>query len=62
MAPNGPYATEKRQGTAGSADGYGATGVQATAVRFPTPGCWKVVGNVGDARLTFVVRVTARRG
>jgi hypothetical protein len=43
-------------------DGYGATGFQATAVTFPTTGCWKVVGSVGDARLTFVVRVTVRRG
>jgi hypothetical protein len=43
-------------------DGYGATGFQATAVTFPTTGCWKVVGGVGDAGLTFVVRVTVRRG
>jgi hypothetical protein len=27
-------------------DGYGSTGFQATAVTFPTTGCWKVVGSV----------------
>jgi hypothetical protein len=43
-------------------DGYGATGFQATAVRFPTTGGWKVVGSVGDGRLAFVVRVSVRRG
>jgi hypothetical protein len=42
--------------------GYGSTGFQATVVTFPTTGCWEVVGRVGDARLAFVVRVTARRG
>jgi len=25
---------------------------------FPTIGCWQVVGQLGDARLTFVVKVT----
>jgi hypothetical protein len=30
-------------------DGYGSTGFQATAVTFPTTGCWKVVGAVVDA-------------
>jgi len=30
-------------------------------VTFPTRGCWKVIGRVGDARLTFVVRVVKRR-
>ena len=38
-------------------DGYGDTGFQATALIFPTPGCWEVSGHVGDARLTFVTRV-----
>jgi hypothetical protein len=41
-------------------DGYGATGFQATGVTFPTTGCWKVEGRVGDARLTFVVSVRRR--
>jgi hypothetical protein len=41
--------------------GYGSSGFQPTDVTFPTQGCWKVVGSVGDARLTFVVRVVQRR-
>ena len=38
-------------------DGYGDTGFQATALIFPTPGCWEVTGRVGGERLTFVTRV-----
>jgi hypothetical protein len=38
--------------------GYGDSGVQATALIFPTEGCWEVTGRVGDAALTFVTRVT----
>jgi hypothetical protein len=38
-------------------DGYGDTGFQATALIFPTEGCWEVTGEVGDTRLTFVTRV-----
>jgi hypothetical protein len=41
--------------------GYGTTGFQATELTFPTQGCWQVVGSLGDARLTFVVRVVERR-
>ena len=41
--------------------GYGPTGFQATGLTFPTRGCWKVIGRVGDARLTFVVHVVKRR-
>ena len=37
--------------------GYGARGFQPTMLRFPSPGCWAVVGSVGAARLRFVVRV-----
>jgi hypothetical protein len=39
--------------------GYGPSGFQATLVFFPTQGCWKVTGSVGDASLAFVVRVSA---
>jgi hypothetical protein len=39
-------------------DGYGDSGVQASALIFPTEGCWQVTGRVGDAALTFVTRVT----
>jgi hypothetical protein len=42
-------------------DGYGTTGFQPTGLIFPTKGCWKVVGSVGSARLTFVVLVRKRR-
>ena len=38
--------------------GYGPRGFQPTGLTFPTTGCWRVVGNVGDAELTFVVRVS----
>jgi hypothetical protein len=39
-------------------DGYGTLGFQATGLTFPTLGCWRVVGRIGRAHLTFVVRVT----
>ena len=38
-------------------DGYGDTGFQATALIFPTEGCWQVTGKVGRTSLTFVTRV-----
>jgi hypothetical protein len=38
-------------------EGYGDTGFQATALIFPTEGCWEVTGEVGDSRVTFVTRV-----
>lgn len=37
---------------------YGDSGFQATALIFPTPGCWKVTGRVGEASVTFVTMVT----
>jgi hypothetical protein len=40
--------------------GYGSSGFQSTVLTFPTPGCWQVVGSVGNASLTFVVRVVSR--
>src|ERR1700730_6808031 len=33
------------------------TGFSATAIIFPTEGCWQVTGKVGRASLTFVTRV-----
>jgi hypothetical protein len=39
-------------------DGYGDTGFQPTGLIFPTEGCWKVVGRVGDVSLKFVILVT----
>jgi hypothetical protein len=38
-------------------DGYGDAGFQATALNFPTEGCWEVTGKVGEAGLTFVTLV-----
>ena len=38
--------------------GYGDRGFVPLALTFSTPGCWKVNGRLGRARLTFVVRVT----
>jgi len=37
--------------------GYRDTGFQATALIFPTEGCWEVTGQVGETTLTFVTRV-----
>jgi hypothetical protein len=37
--------------------GYGDFGFQASALIFPTPGCWEVMGRVGTASLTFVTLV-----
>ena len=37
--------------------GYGDGGFQASAIIFPTEGCWQVTGSVGLAALTFVVLV-----
>jgi hypothetical protein len=34
--------------------GYGNTGFQATTIYFPSEGCWKIVGTVGRAKLTYV--------
>jgi hypothetical protein len=39
-------------------EGYRETGFQATALIFPTEGCWEVTGQVGETSpLTFVTRV-----
>lgn len=37
--------------------GYDDIGFQATALIFPTPGCWEVTGRVGEETLTFVTEV-----
>jgi hypothetical protein len=37
--------------------GYGDSGFQASAIIFPTEGCWRVTGSVGLTALTFVVLV-----
>jgi hypothetical protein len=38
-------------------DGYGPTGFQASALGFPTPGCYEITAMVADARLRIVTRV-----
>ena len=43
-------------------DGYGMTGFQASALIFPTEGCWKITGRAGDASLMFVIRVVKIEG
>jgi hypothetical protein len=45
--------------TAHVPDGYGDSGFQSTGITFPTEGCWRVTGRVGDASLTFVTLVLA---
>jgi hypothetical protein len=39
--------------------GYGDTGFQASALVFPSEGCWEVTARVGDAELTFIVEVVS---
>lgn len=43
--------------TADVPDGYGA-GFQSSGLAFPTPGCWRITGRYGLARITFTVLVT----
>lgn len=38
-------------------DGYGSTGIQASGLAFPEPGCWEVRARVGAHTLRFVVSV-----
>lgn len=41
-------------------DGYGELGFQATALVFPTPGCWQVnaqIGDLADSKLLFVTKI-----
>jgi hypothetical protein len=37
--------------------GYGDSGFQASAILFPTVGCWQVTGRAGKGSLTMVMRV-----
>lgn len=41
--------------------GYPPRGFQPSGLMFPTEGCWRVVGQVGRARLVFVVFVVKLR-
>ena len=67
-AVSGPLTIEGRRLDAPAAplrasipEGYGDTGVQATALIFPTEGCWEVTGKMGHTNLTFVVKVEQRK-
>jgi hypothetical protein len=42
-------------------EGYGVSGFQATGIIFPTEGCWRVTGKVGNATLSFVTLVVKRQ-
>jgi hypothetical protein len=42
----------------GTVASYGDRGFVPSGLTFPTVGCWRVVGRVSHATLTFVVRVT----
>jgi hypothetical protein len=44
---------------AGVPDGYGLTGIQASGISFPTPGCWRLTARVGRHRTSFTVRAVA---
>ena len=43
-------------------DGYGPTGFQASALKFPTAGCWQVRATAGNAALSFITRVIRTHG
>lgn len=43
-------------------EGYGDTGFQASALVFPSEGCWQVTALVGEAELTIVTRVVKENG
>jgi hypothetical protein len=38
---------------------YGDVGFQPSAILVPEPGCWEVVGSIGDNRLRVVADVLA---
>jgi len=38
-------------------EGYGDMGFQASAIVFPTPGCWEVTARAGAAHMRFVQQV-----
>jgi hypothetical protein len=38
-------------------DGYGDTGFQASAIVFPSPGCWEITVRAGTAQMIFIQRV-----
>ena len=38
-------------------DGYGDSGIQSTALIFPTVGCWEVTGQLNRSSLKFVTAV-----
>jgi hypothetical protein len=42
--------------------GYGNSGFQASAILFPTVGCWQITGRAGRGSLTMVERVVKVRG
>jgi hypothetical protein len=42
-----------------ASSGPAANGSWASAVRFPSAGCWRITGRVQDIALTYVVRVVA---
>lgn len=43
-------------------EGYGESGFQATALVFPSAGCWQVTASVGDDMLTFTTQVVLASG
>jgi hypothetical protein len=53
--PAPPLRVEIPEGYGG--EGQGELGFYATALFFPTGGCWEVTGRVGEASLTFVTLV-----
>jgi hypothetical protein len=42
--------------------GYGIVGFEPVALLFPSMGCWKVTGSIGDKRFVYVVRYPGAPG
>jgi len=47
--------------TAEIPEGYGARGFQASALVFPTAGCWEVTATAGGRSLSFTTEVVVRQ-
>ncbi|MGH7490479.1 MAG: hypothetical protein ACREMY_33430, partial [bacterium] len=63
-APGGPLRLSARRldaaappATSDVPGGYGDTGLQASGINFPTPGCWEITATAGLNSFTFVTEI-----